>query len=82
MTRKDNKMGRSLTLSLWIALLVTVMFGFMTSADAQRRDLGILNQKAPSLGISEWFYLPEGKTTIDIGDVKGKVVYLYCFQSW
>ena len=75
-------MGRRLTLSLSIGLLATFMFGLITSATAQQRTLGILNQKAPPLGVSEWFFLPEGKTTFDIADVKGKVVYLYCFQSW
>ncbi|RMF68656.1 MAG: TlpA family protein disulfide reductase [Calditrichaeota bacterium] len=43
---------------------------------------GILNRKAPSLEVSEWIQLPKGKTTLDISDFKGKVVYLFCFQSW
>ena len=75
-------MERRLTLGILIMLLATVMFGLVTSAVAERRTLGILNQKAPSLGVSKWFYLPEGKTTFDLKDVQGKVVYLYCFQSW
>ncbi len=75
-------MGKRLSLSLSILLLATSMFGLITTATAQQRTLGILNQKAPPLGVSEWFHLDEGKTVLDIGDVKGKVVYLYCFQSW
>lgn len=82
MRGKDDKVGKRLTLSLSILLLATYMFGLITTAAAQERTLGILNQKAPPLGVSEWFHLPEGKTAWDIGDVKGKVVYLYCFQSW
>ncbi|MEM7394680.1 MAG: TlpA disulfide reductase family protein [Verrucomicrobiota bacterium] len=47
---------------------------------AQRR--GILNQTAPTWGADRWFQLEEGKTSLDVEDFKGKVVYLYCFQSW
>ncbi len=75
-------MGKRLTLSLSILLLAICTFGLITTAVAEQRTLGILNQKAPALGVSEWFQLAEGKTLLDIGDLKGQVVYLYCFQSW
>ncbi|MFQ5607281.1 MAG: redoxin family protein, partial [Candidatus Zixiibacteriota bacterium] len=29
-----------------------------------------------------WHNLPPGKQTLDIDDYKGRVLYLYCFQSW
>ncbi len=75
-------MGKRLMQGLLTSLLATLMFGLITTAVAQQRTLGILNQEAPPLGVSDWFQLPEGKTRLDIGDLKGKVVYLYCFQSW
>ena len=43
---------------------------------------GILNQKAPAWQVSEWFQLPLYKKSLDRKDFQGKVVYLYCFQSW
>lgn len=43
---------------------------------------GILGQRAPEWDVRQWFNLPDGKDTVDLGDYKGKVVYLYCFQSW
>lgn len=45
-------------------------------------ERGVLGEKAPSLGVKTWFNLPEGKDSVDVGDYKGKVVYLYGFQSW
>jgi len=39
-------------------------------------------ETAPSWGVSEWLNLTEGKKRLDIGDYKGKVIYLYGFQSW
>ena len=26
--------------------------------------------------------LPEGKKSLDIGDLRGQVIFLYCFQAW
>jgi len=45
---------------------------------------GVLNQKAPALQVDKWVSLPEGqKTGPDLHkDWKGKVIYLYFFQSW
>ena len=43
---------------------------------------GITGQTAPKWGVSEGRQLPEGKTSLDIEDFKGKVLYLFCFQSW
>lgn len=53
-----------------------------TRAIAQDQIAGILNQSAPSLEVTAWLNLPQGQTTLDIKDYKGKVVYLYCFQTW
>ena len=43
---------------------------------------GIVGQQAPQWETSKWIGLPAGKTSFDIEDVKGKVTYLYFFQSW
>ncbi|ETX08882.1 MAG: hypothetical protein ETSY2_02755 [Candidatus Entotheonella gemina] len=75
-------MGKRLTLSLFALLIAALTFGLMTTAMAEQKTLGILNQPAPEWDVSQWFQLPEDKTRLDIGDFKGKVVYLYCFQSW
>jgi len=47
-----------------------------------RPQLGILNHEAPGWGVSEWINLPADKTDLNIGDYKGKTLYLYGFQSW
>lgn len=44
--------------------------------------LGIIGQKAPSFGVDTWLQTTEGKKNLDIEDFKGKVMYLYGFQSW
>jgi len=43
---------------------------------------GIVGQQAPKWETSKWVGLPTGKKSLDIKDVKGKVTYLYFFQSW
>ncbi len=44
---------------------------------------GIEGKKAPHLDVDEWVLLPKGqKKGPKLEDLKGKVVYLYCFQSW
>jgi len=62
--------------------LAIILAFLMINPALQQRYTGILNQKAPSLGVRQWHQLPEGKKTIDIDDFKGKVVYLFCFQAW
>lgn len=47
-----------------------------------RPERGVLGEPAPGLGVKTWFNLPDGQTTVDVTDYKGKVVYLYGFQSW
>ena len=43
---------------------------------------GILNQPAPNWEVDNWVQLPDEVKTIDVGDYKRKVIYLYNFQSW
>lgn len=52
------------------------------SRGPQRPKLGILDKTAPAWPVDQWFNLPAGRTSIDVGDYRGKVVYLYGFQSW
>lgn len=75
-------MGKCLTRGLFAGFIVIIALGFIATAVAEEKTLGILNQPAPEWGVAQWFHLPEDKTRLDIGDFKGKVVYLYCFQSW
>ncbi len=49
---------------------------------APQPRLGILGRPAPSLQIDRWYNLPVGKTSINVTDYRGKVLYLYGFQSW
>ncbi len=43
---------------------------------------GIAGEKAPAWKVSEWHQLPEGEKSLNVADYKGKVLYLYFFQSW
>lgn len=65
---------RVLLFFLFILLIVSQV------ASAQSR--GIVGKKAPDWKTSEWYQLPEGKKSLSPSDYKGKVIYLYFFQSW
>ncbi len=52
------------------------------SRGPERAGLGVLDAPAPAWKVDTWFNLPEGKASLDLADFKGKVVYLYGFQSW
>lgn len=45
-------------------------------------ERGIVGRPAPEWQVSQWRQLPAGKSSINIDDYKGKVTYLYFFQSW
>ena len=62
--------------------LVVVLAGLSGAVANQRAKPGIVGKPAPSWGVTEWFNLPDKKTTLDIAEFKGKIVYLFCFQSW
>ena len=64
-------------LACWAVL---VLLGISTASAAPKR--GIQGQPAPEWGVTQWHQLPEGKTSLGLSDFKGKVVYLYGFQSW
>jgi len=58
------------------------LFISLSSVLAQRAEPGIAGRKAPSWGVTQWLNLPDNREGLDIADFKGKVVYLYGFQSW
>jgi thiol-disulfide isomerase/thioredoxin len=49
-------------------------------ASAQRR--GIVGRQAPPWQVDTWFQLPADSSTLNVQDYRGKVLYLYGFQSW
>lgn len=54
--------------------------------NAQTALTGIKDQKAPKLTVDKWVQLPKTKSAakkkaVDISDYKGKVVYMFLFQS-
>ncbi len=49
---------------------------------AQPKMGGIEGKKAPPWNVAQWKNLPEGKERLEVSDLAGKAVYLYCFQSW
>jgi thiol-disulfide isomerase/thioredoxin len=64
-----------------MATTFLVLAGFLSTASA-RQDLGIKGHPAPPWEVTQWHQLPEGKTELGLNDFKGKVIYLYGFQSW
>ena len=61
-------------------LPLVLLVGLSTSHARHHR--GIVGKKAPPWQVDEWVSLPDGKRQLDISDYKGKVVYLFFFQSW
>lgn len=43
---------------------------------------GLQGMKAPAWNVAHWSNLPEGKTSVDIADYDGQVVFMLFFQSW
>ncbi|MEE2780475.1 MAG: TlpA disulfide reductase family protein [Myxococcota bacterium] len=66
------------------ALTLLVLILSVTLAhDVSARKRGIKGQQAPTWeGIQTWFQLPDGQRTLDVTDLKGKVVFVLTFQSW
>ena len=62
------------------ALLLTL--SSLTTAQAQKPTGGITGKTAPKWEATDWKNLPDGKKSLELSDLKGKTVYLYCFQSW
>lgn len=43
---------------------------------------GMSKTAAPPWAGVEWINLPNGEKTLDVADLKGKVIYLTFFQNW
>ncbi len=65
-----------------ISLLAIILSITIFNASAQRAELGILGKPAPSWIVDNWTNLPADAESINVSDYRGKVIYLYCFQSW
>ncbi len=50
-------------------------------AAAQRDRLGIAGRPAPAWDL-EWLNLPQDTPRLAVEDFRGKVLYVFCFQSW
>ena len=65
----------------FMTLFILFLFPVLTTGSlAQSR--GIAGRPAPAWQVDQWFNLPQGTETLDVTDLKGKVIYLYGFQSW
>ena len=56
------------------------VFLFITTSANGRR--GIVGTKAPEVWASEWRNLPAGEERFSVIQNRGKVIYLFFFQSW
>jgi len=69
-----------------VAILSGLLMGdslfAQSGAKATKPVAGIPGQLAPEWDVSQWHQLPDGKDDLDITDYRGKVLYLYFFQSW
>ena len=61
------------------ALLLVVA---LCSGVATAQSRGIDGRPAQPWSVPTWTNLPEGEKALEPDDFAGKVVYLYCFQSW
>ncbi len=54
----------------------------MTDPSHPEHNYGILDQPAPSWGVTEWYNLEDDVEMLDVTDFRGDVIYLYGFQAW
>ena len=58
-----------------IAVLVFTLFQVSNAVSAQP-------EMAPTWEGTEWINLPADKKTLDVNDLRGRVIYLSFFQKW
>ncbi|RMH19407.1 MAG: TlpA family protein disulfide reductase [Acidobacteria bacterium] len=63
-----------------LAFALAAVLGLTPAGDGQRP--GIRGQRAPAWQVDAWFNLPAGRDRLDVSDFRGKVLYVFCFQSW
>ncbi len=67
---------------LFAAILGAMVTAMPEISISQHRSYGILGQRAPNWRVDEWYNLGDNVERIDVADFKGKIVYLFGFQSW
>ncbi|MCH7597241.1 MAG: TlpA family protein disulfide reductase [Planctomycetes bacterium] len=73
---------RCIKVSAILLLLLASSGADLRAKPGEKHTRGIVGRKAPNWDVERWFNLPEGVDKLDVGDFKGKVVYMLCFQSW
>lgn len=63
-------------------LLSLCLIVFVEPCQSQVSSRGILGRPAATLNVDSWVMLPEDVSAPELKNMRGKVVYLYCFQSW
>lgn len=59
-----------------------LLAGAAVAATTTGQEPGIAGRQAPSWKVDRWHNLPAERDRLDVSDFAGKVVYLFCFQSW
>jgi hypothetical protein len=72
--REDPMRVRQFKIS-FIVVLFFILFQIANATSAQP-------EMAPSWEGTEWINLPAGKKTLDVKELRGRVVYLSFFQKW
>jgi len=57
------------------------MLSLLQTVYAQERG-GILGKEAPEIKVDQWMHVPDGEEAPTKENLKGKVIYMYCYQSW
>ena len=65
-----------------VAMVVAAVTAMPEISTSQQRSYGILGHKAPAWQVDEWYNLGDDVERIDVSDFRGRIVYLFGFQSW
>jgi len=71
--------AKHLTIRLFFTICLVC---FLWKNEAAAQQPGIVGKQAQDWNASHWIQLPSGKSSLNPSDYEGKVIYLYCFQSW
>jgi len=73
--------AKTLAMGWALAGLITFVAA-IPPLEAQNPRLGILGKPAPELDVDTWLNLPSEIDSVSLEALRGKVVYLFLFQSW
>jgi len=65
-----------------VIIALTAAFFTHQGLHAQQDEGGIMGKEAPEINVNKWMHIPEGLKAPTKEELKGKVVYMYCYQSW